>query len=428
MSSPSLLLVCTLLGQAAGADSATTVQAEQKLPWKAGAAVAKITPTENIWMAGYAARQKPSEGVAQDLFAKALALEDESGSRLVIVTMDLIGVRREVRENVLREVTRQFKLPAERLLLNASHTHCGPEYRPRPGREVEARQYQAKLEAALVEIIGKALGDLQPARLSYAHARCGFAMNRRQPLPTGYQNRPNSDGPVDHDVPVLAVYDADGKLRTVAFGYACHNTTLSSVTKPPAEPRYLINGDYAGFAQQSFQEMFAGSVAMFVNGCSGDQNPYPRHAEVPGVLPLELAEHHGRTLALAVAAGIQSIQRPITGKISAAMGEVKLTRNNDKPTHDYTAQMIRLGDDFTLVALSSETVVDYSLRLKREIRTPVVWIAGYSNDIVGYIPSRRVATEGGYEAGYDFTFDVEEKIIGLIHELAARLSVPVGQP
>jgi hypothetical protein len=284
------------------------------------------------------------------------------------------------------------------------------------------------LERTLIEIIGKALGDLQPARLSYAHARCGFAMNRRRPSPTGYQNSPNSDGPVDHDVPVLAVYDGDGKLRTAAFGYACHNTTLSSVTKPPEEPQYLINGDYAGFAQQSFQEMFPSAVAMFVNGCSGDQNPYPRHAEVPGVLPLQLAEHHGRTLALSVAAGIQSIQRPITGKISATIGEVTLTRNNDKPTHDYTAQVIRLGEDFTLVALSSETVVDYSLRLKREIRTPVVWVAGYSNDIVGYVPSRRVAAEGGYEAGYDFTFDVEEKIIGLVHELAARVGVTVGQP
>jgi hypothetical protein len=253
-------------------------------------------------------------------------------------------------------------------------------------------------------------------------------MNRRLPSPTGFQNRPNSEGPVDHDVPVLAIYGAEGKLRTAAFGYACHNTTLSSVSKPPEEPRYLINGDYAGFAQQSFEQMFPGSIAMFVNGCSGDQNPYPRHAEVPGMLPLELAAHHGRTLALSAAAGIQSVQRPITGKITAAIGEVTLTRNNDKPKHDYTAQVIRLGDEVTLVALSSETVVDYSLRLKREIGTPVVWVAGYSNDVVGYVPSRRVAGEGGYEAGYDFTFDVEEKIIKLVHELAASLHVPIRQP
>src|SRR5690606_22724859 len=106
---------------------------------------------------------------------------------------------------------------------------------------------------------------------------------------------PTYDGPVDHDVPVLTVRDAAGTLRAIAFGYACHNTTLSSVTVPPEEPKYLFNGDYAGFAQEILQRAYPEAVAMFVNGCSGDQNPYPRRDEVPGVLPLELAEHHGRT-------------------------------------------------------------------------------------------------------------------------------------
>ena len=60
--------------------------------WRAGVAVAKITPRQSMWMAGYAARTRPSEGVAQDLYAKALALEDAEKNRLVLVTMDLIGV------------------------------------------------------------------------------------------------------------------------------------------------------------------------------------------------------------------------------------------------------------------------------------------------------------------------------------------------
>ncbi|HUQ68514.1 MAG TPA: hypothetical protein VM165_03260, partial [Planctomycetaceae bacterium] len=57
--------------------------------WKAAAVEAKITPTESMWMAGYASRTKPSEGVAQDLFAKALVIEDAGGKRLAIVTLDL---------------------------------------------------------------------------------------------------------------------------------------------------------------------------------------------------------------------------------------------------------------------------------------------------------------------------------------------------
>src|SRR6185369_15715136 len=98
-----------------------------------------------------------------------------------------------------------------------------------------------------------------------------------------------------------------------------------------------------------------------------------------------------------------------------------LDRNEGQPSHSYLIQAIQLGDLLTLVALGSETVVDYSLRLKREIKSPAVWIAGYSNEMTGYIPSRRVAVEGGYEAQKNFTLDVEERIVGKVVELAKKV-------
>ncbi len=394
--------------------------------WQAGTATAVITPQADMWMAGYAARKKPSEGVAQQLFAKALALEGLDGQPLVLVTTDLIGIRRQVRDTVAERCRVEFDLAPERLLLNASHTHCGPEYRPRAGREAEAENYQRFLEQTLVRIIGEALANRQPVTVAYARGRCGFAMNRRRnySLPADdihAKRAPTYDGPVDHDVPVLTVRDDQGTLLAIAFGYACHNTTLSSVTLPPDDPRYLFNGDYAGFAQERLQQAYPEAVAMFVNGCSGDQNPYPRRGEVPGLLPLELAEHHGRTLAYSIIAAMNAGARPIHGSIRASIGDVELTRNADKPSHTYPVQVVTLGDAVTLVALGSETVVDYALRLKQEVEAPLVWVAGYSNDYAGYVPSRRVAIEGDYEAANDFTLDVEERIIGKVQELLKSL-------
>jgi len=396
--------------------------ASPPLTWKAGTATAVITPQESMWMAGYAARKKPSEGIARELYAKALALEVNEGAPFVLVTTDLIGIRRDVRDTVAERCRSDFALPPERLLLNASHTHCGPEYRSRAGREAEAEKYQEFLEQTFVRIVGEALAARQPATVGYARGRCGFAMNRRRnyalaPDDLNAARAPTYDGPVDHDVPVLTVRDQADKLRAVAFGYACHNTTLSSVTVPPAESRYLFNGDYAGFAQERLQQAYPEAVAMFVNGCSGDQNPYPRRDEVPGLLPLELAEHHGRTLAYSVIAAMNTGARPINGAIRAAIGDVELTRNADKPSHAYPVQIVTFGDAVTLAALGSETTVDYALRLKRELKAPMVWVAGYSNDYAGYVPSRRVAVEGGYEAANDFTLDVEERIVGQVHAL-----------
>jgi len=103
--------------------------ATETSPWKAGAAAVAITPEKPMWMAGYAARNKPSEGKIHDLFAKALAIEDAQGTRLVIVTTDLIGIPRPLRDWLEEEVARRYDLPPAGLLLNASHTHCGPELR-----------------------------------------------------------------------------------------------------------------------------------------------------------------------------------------------------------------------------------------------------------------------------------------------------------
>ncbi len=187
--------------------------AEDAAPaWKAGAAAVKITPERRLHMAGYAGRKEPAEGTQQDLFAKALALEDSQGNRAVFITLDLIGVLEELRAAVAAELAEKHKLPNEALLMNASHTHCGPAY----GRD-DARDYFASLKQAVIGVANQALERLEPATLSYCVARCGFAMNRRTPTADGFRNHPNPNGPVDHSVPVLRVGAADGELRRLCL-------------------------------------------------------------------------------------------------------------------------------------------------------------------------------------------------------------------
>src|SRR2546421_13116238 len=96
-------------------------------PWKAGTAAAVITPAEPMWLAGWAVRTEPSRGTLTELYAKALALEDDQGGRLVLLTLDLIAVSRELAAAVAGQVRQRWGLPRERLLICASHTHCGPE-------------------------------------------------------------------------------------------------------------------------------------------------------------------------------------------------------------------------------------------------------------------------------------------------------------
>ena len=395
--------------------------------WKAGTAVTKVTPQKMLWMAGYAARKKPAEGKVQELFAKALALEDEQGNKLVFVTLDLIGVPQLMRRAVAERAEKEFKLPQANLVMNASHTHSGPQLRTTPltekddQRAKDAWEYTQKLQNDIVGIIGKALAEMQPARLTWNKARCGFAMNRRRDytLPADHPNAnkaPNPSGPVDHEVPALRIEAPDGALKATLFGYACHNTSLGF---------YNWCGDYAGFAQEYLQEHRPGFTALFLMGCGGDQNPYPRRTDVvPGVTDLELSMQHGRSLSNAVEMALTANPRAVAGPIRAAYEEIKLSyAKPGKEDHEYPVQVIKIGTDLTFITVGSEVVVDYSLRFKREFAGEAgVWVAGYSNDYTGYMPSLRVLKEGGYEAAAGWADDVEERIANKVHELHAKLS------
>lgn len=395
---------------------------EPTSPWKAGAASIVITPGEPMWMAGYAARTKPSEGAVHDLNAKALVIEDSEGKQLVIVTLDLISVTREVRDWLEEQLADRYQLPPEALLMNASHTHCGPELRPEKvylpnDRAEQCRRYVEQLQEKLLKVVGAAIDDLAPASLSYTHGRAGFSMNRRTPTEKGFQNHPYPDGPVDQDVPLLHVKGPDNEYRAVLFGYACHSTTLSF---------YQFCGDYSGFAKRYLEEAHPGMTALFMAGCGGDQNPYPRGE-------LEMCRQHGRALANAVEAAFQTYPEAVSGPLRMAMDEVVLefaqpptreqlekeaeSKNEWERRHaemllkklDQTGrlgttypvpvQVVRFGEKLLLVALPGEVVVDYSHRLKSELAGPAVWVAGYSNDVFGYLPSLRVLEEGGYEGG-----------------------------
>jgi hypothetical protein len=275
-------------------------------------------------------------------------------------------------------------------------------------------------------------------------------MNRRMPNGKGgYDNFPNPDGPVDLSVPVLRVAKPGGKEVAVVFGYSCHCTTLG---------HQKFSGDYAGYAQQYLEEAHPGVVSMFMNGCSGDQNPYPRRT-------MEMAQAHGRSLATAVEAALTTKLKPLHGKIRAAYREIPLAydtlptreqlaertksantldadhatrmlgRLNETGTlpadYPYPVQVTRLGDELTWVTLGGEVVVDYALRLKKEIADPVVWVSGYSNDVMTYIPSLRIWKEGGYEGGDAMKWGThptrwseraEEQIIATVHDLRRSLN------
>jgi hypothetical protein len=449
-----LFLVTALLGVAPlpEAQSASSLTG-----WKAGLARVVITPEEPIWMAGYASRTKPAEGKLQELYAKALALEDERGKRVVLVTSDLLGFPRALSEAIAAQAQKRFRLPRHRLLLTSSHTHTGPvvrqslvgAYRLNAEQTAAVEAYTTHLQDKILALIGDALKGLAPARLAFGRGTARFGVNRRELTPNGVRIGVNRDGPVDPDVPVLRIESPSGHLRGIVFSYACHNTTLTGEF-------YQFSGDYAGYAQATLEKAHPGALALFMMGCGADINPYPRSN-------LELAVRHGEDLAGAVERVLASPLPLVRGPLQLAFERVmlplaapptraefqarlsdpnifrqrhaermleRLERDGRLMTqYPYPIQVLQFGETLTLIALAGEVVVDYVLRLKRELGADWLWVVGYSNDVFAYIPTVRILKEGGYEAVdsmiyYDlpgpFAPAIEEKIIKKVHQLVRR--------
>lgn len=405
-------------------------------------------------MAGFAARTDPSDGTITDLHAKAAAFEDSAGMRAVIVSVELLAISRDVRATVADRVA-EYGIDPASLLLNATHTHYGPEYRE--GRfeiygmdedeRTKGRAYRERLVDELAGVVVEAVTRLEPAALRYGHARCGIAMNRRLPTPEGIRFEQAPDGPVDLDVPVLAAY-RQGDPVAITFGYACHPTCLPLVTE--------YSGDWVGHAMANLEARYDGATALFLQGCGGDVKAYPQNTR-------ELSVQHGRALSNSVQAALDAPTSAVRGPLRTVYEEIPLAFEDAPPRakleadlesddeferrharvllaqieghgsipteYPYPVQAIGFGDDLTMVAMGGEVLVEYALVLK-DCLAGDVWPVAYSNDGFTYVPTERAVYEGGYEGGDAITYtsfpgpmkpDTEERVVANALALAERV-------
>lgn len=389
--------------------------------WKAGVARVMITPQQSMWMAGYAARDRPSEGTMHDLWAKALAFEDAEGRQSVLVTTDLLGLPKDLSDNIRKRLEAEYGLSDAQVILNSSHTHSGPVlenalvdiYPLNPEQQEQIEQYTTQLEDQIVALVGESLDSLQTTEIFAANGTARFQVNRRNNDAATLERQTELNGPNDYAVPVIKVMDEAGELMAIAFGYACHPTVLSE---------YDWSGDYAGFAQLELEEAYPGVTALFFQGAGADQNPLPRRSEA-------LAQQYGRTLAAAVDRVLNEDMRSLSPSLTTAYTEVDLqltappareelvemkdeTSGYQKRWADRMLRKIEQGDSFMesypypvqiwqlddqmMVSLGGELVIDYAIELKRMFGQEL-FVLGYSNDVMAYIPSTRILMEGGYE-------------------------------
>lgn len=402
---------------------------ESRTPvFKAGAAQVDITPAAGIPLTGFIAREGPSTGIHDRIFARALALEIES-QRVILIACDLLALDAPYVAAARAAIHDATGILEDHILISCTHTHSGPATIPlRDCGEVDAA-YLTHLKSRLVTAAQETLTGLRRARVG---SGCGQVkkgtLNRRQP-----------GTPVDSDLSLVAIQDLAGQTLAVLANFTCHPVCLDHTNR-------LVSADYPGVWSRIIQEKTQ-AIGLFTNGAAGDINPEKmgrfEYAEELGSAlaaeTLRLLEHiefhEPRSLAVANEwlnlplnphPTAEALSKEIASRrllLSAAKdaGDDQLCKihtallgwaattladmNNQQAPASMPAeiQVIHLGE-IVLVGIPGEIFSELGKQIKNLDPSRQVMVLGYTNNDIGYIPTHQAYETGGYEVEEAFKF------------------------
>ena len=373
---------------------------------KAGVSKHEITPERPAWLAGYGARNKPSEGVHDPLFLTAIVFDD-GNARLAMLSADLCFVPLALKEQIAHKIQSEASIPPDNLIFASTHTHSGPVT---SGKNVDA-DWLESLGGKIVTAINEATQSMTPVKLSVGVGTSDVGVNRRERKPDGETTLGhNEDGFLDRQVGVIRIADEAGEAVATLINYGCHGTVLGG-------RNYLISADYMGAAVRRVQDTVEG-VATFFNGAPGNVDPFYRVG-----INFDHVEQLGDKLAVEVQRVLNEKMVEIASTpihvIPTEVGlPLKTPREDGNPVSVISTSIVRIGD-LQFIVFPGEMFAQTGLVLKTRssARCPFV-ISYFCGKSAGYLPVRAAYQKGGYEVNSTrHSSDAEEIYVNVVSRL-----------
>ncbi len=390
------LLLCLLAAMAAPIFAAEL---------SAGIARAEITPPVGYPMGGYAARQGPSTGIHDPLFATVLLLKAEAGS-VAIISCDL----RSFPSERIITLARERKL-ADHVLIAVTHNHSGPMTWEDKSWPKPERSWFVETEDKILNAIEEASKKLFPARIAAGFGEIYQGHNRRKVAAEGKttmfwrnaEKLPTS--PIDPSLGVIRVDDETGKPRAVIVNYACHAVVLGPDNRQ-------ISADYPGYLRQRIERELPSALCLFTQGGAGDINPYLDKQPVA-----ENGFGEAEKMGNALAEESLKVARKLKPEANSSarlqtVAEVKEFRDRWDATKTIKAGLttLLLNNNIAIATMPGEPFVDLQIALRDKSEIANTFLFGYTysagGEWIGYVPTIRAASEGGYGAGYNTRIEV----------------------
>jgi len=429
---------------------------------KGGCAKVDITPPVEVWLSGYGGRDKPSDGVIDELYARALVLDNGSNS-IAIISVDLLWVPLQITNQVRHILNDKISIPERNVMICATHTHFGPKIysESKMGPEDSDNTVDASYVQTLVKKIadsaflahkrmkdvkiGAVKGDIPEIVFNRRPTRADGSVQTTFSLPlevtTTRKIQRSSDGsvsvtftfppegpaltfgPVDPEAWVVRVENTEGHIIGSMVNFACHAVSGSAFT----DWFYSISADYPGEMMRVVEQL-EGGVCLFTSGTAGDIVPLRRGRKPRYEIGRALAGEAIRRVQFVQTSGdidIKAKTQEVTLPIRRDLSPDRIIDADKNKTHITTEiQVLRIGDIYIL-GLPGEILVEIGLEIKKKAGLESLIIAELSNDTIGYVCHSQAYEQGGYEvvSGTNLAKGAGEIIISHALELLAQVKI-----
>ncbi|MBL7075765.1 neutral/alkaline non-lysosomal ceramidase N-terminal domain-containing protein [candidate division KSB1 bacterium] len=400
---------------------------------KAGASKLDITPQVGTDLAGYLDREESSQGVHDDLYVKALVLDDGK-QKVAIVTCDLLAICRSSVNVVRKAIEEVIGINGDNVMITATHTHSGPATISSLGLGEVNRAWLNVLHKKMIDVVYDATKNMQQVTIGAGKGKAEIGVNREGKIPSGSLILvPNPRGPIDPEVGVVRINDRNENIFALLINFGCHAVVLES-------DNLLISADFPGYATEMVEKAKNnGVIALFTNGGAGNVNPKRRGTfeEIAklgttlGSEALKVAEqiettHDGNLdvykeliklpLKVPTSKDIEETIKDYEGKVKESVEgkasnlDIKIAKTLLKwakrtqavmkqkrmQKNIYIEVQVFIINNIALIGIPGEPFAEFVLEIKNKSKFEYTFVAGYANGYYGYIPHKNAYRRGGY--------------------------------
>ncbi|GBC93571.1 hypothetical protein HRbin15_02070 [bacterium HR15] len=353
---------------------------------EAGAAANKITPSKQVYLAGYSPNRPNTGGVHDDIWVRALVLQIGQ-ERIAIAVCDLLGL---LRDDVQRIRQRVRSVPPHRVIVASTHVHSAPDtiglWGPQPTVSGRDNHYVDFVVETVARTIDEAASKLQPATI-------GFAKTRVEGISYNYRVKEI----LDPEAAILQVRSkANNQPIATLTNFACHPEVLNNDQ---------LTADFPNWFYRTI-EANGGGVAIFANGALGGMVSPAENPNYQGEKGKDWAraERMGTLLATKTLEAIrsanfsdhvvfthrhQTFTVPLENerfKQALAIGVIPKGESLQNDTLTTEAHLFQIGEA-VFFTMPGEVLPNIGFLLKKHLSAygDPVFLIGLGNDELGYI-------------------------------------------